>query len=689
MPIDRKALVSRHNPRMTRLDPSSPLSVGNGRFAFTADITGLQTFPGAYEGAIPLCTMAEWGWHEAPPGAERRRYELADLKFEQYDARGRKVGYPTSREGQEEVYYWLRMNPHKFHLGRIGLDIALSTGEPAGPEDVAAIDQTLDLWRGVIASRFSVEGRKVATVTCCHPVYDLLAFTIRSELLRIGRLKVQFAFPYPSPAITGSDWENDEGHYTAVMAWNDGGIDLARVADDARYFVRIAHDGSGRVTRTGRNSFALEPAGERAELSFVVAFSPQPFREPVPGVQSVVEASERYWERFWTEGGAVELAESRDPRAWELERRVVLSQYLTAIQCSGSMPPQETGLTCNSWHGKFHLEMHWWHAAHFALWGRERLLERSLWWYSSILPRAREAARAQGYQGARWPKMVGPDGRESPSPVGPLLVWQQPHVIYFAELLYRARPTRKTLETYCEIVFETAAFMASYAAYDEQNRWYSLGPPIIPAQENHAPHVTVNPSFELEYWSFGLRTACAWRERLGLPPFDAWLEVADKLAPLPVADGVYVAHAHCPDTFLRYNWDHPSMLGALGVLPGRRVDPAVMSRTLDRVWNEWQFDRVWGWDFPLIALTAARLGRQDLAVRALLYDSPKNVYLANGHNRQGSRKDLPLYLPGNGALLLAVGMMAAGWDGCPSLSAPGFPQDGSWRVCRESVRPLP
>jgi hypothetical protein len=38
------------------------------------------------------------------------------------------------------------------------------------------------------------------------------------------------------------------------------------------------------------------------------------------------------------------LAHSKDKRAIELERRVVLSQYLTAIQCSGSMPPQETGL---------------------------------------------------------------------------------------------------------------------------------------------------------------------------------------------------------------------------------------------------------------------------------------------------------------------------------------------------------
>ena len=35
----------------------------------------------------------------------------------------------------------------------------------------------------------------------------------------------------------------------------------------------------------------------------------------------------------------------------------------------------------------------------------------------------------QGYKGIRWPKMVGPNGIEAPSSVGPLLIWQQPHFI--------------------------------------------------------------------------------------------------------------------------------------------------------------------------------------------------------------------------------------------------------------------
>src|SRR5262252_4204413 len=66
--IDRVALVARHNPVLHGIDPLSPLSLGNGEFAFTADITGLQTFPGMYENAMPLCTMSQWGWHTTPAG---------------------------------------------------------------------------------------------------------------------------------------------------------------------------------------------------------------------------------------------------------------------------------------------------------------------------------------------------------------------------------------------------------------------------------------------------------------------------------------------------------------------------------------------------------------------------------------------------------------------------------------------
>jgi hypothetical protein len=52
--IDRHALVTRHNVTLDKPDPLTPLSVGNGEFAFTADITGLQTFPDYHQKGMSL-----------------------------------------------------------------------------------------------------------------------------------------------------------------------------------------------------------------------------------------------------------------------------------------------------------------------------------------------------------------------------------------------------------------------------------------------------------------------------------------------------------------------------------------------------------------------------------------------------------------------------------------------------------
>lgn len=679
--IDRKALVTRHNPTLRKLDPLSPLSIGNGEFAFTADITGLQTFWWEYEKSMPLCTMSQWGWHTTPLPAG---LDPKALRLTQYDTHGRPVGYHTSSEGQTELFNWLRQNPHRLNLGRIGL-FMLTADEGAYLRDISESVQILDLWSGTIQSSFKLGGQPISVRTAIHPTQDLLAVEIISPLVRTkqtDRMGVRFGFPYGSPEMSASDWPNHKKHKSTVTKASHA-VRIHRQLDSDEYHVAIEWEGEASFDEEDDHQFILFPAGTQERLAFVAAFSRQPIPNSLPSASATFAASADHWQKFWSNGGAVDLSESRDARAPELERRIVLSQYLTAIQCSGSLPPQETGLTVNSWYGKFHLEMHWWHAAHFALWNRLPLLEKSLGWYTSILPGARELAKSQGYRGARWPKMVGPEGRDSPSPVGPLLIWQQPHPIFYAELCYLSRASRATLARYRAIVFETAEFMASYAYYENERRGFVLGPPVIPAQENHPARETWNPTFELAYWSFGLRVAQRWRERLGMKRDLHWERVINQLSPLTAREGVYLAHENCPQTFTERNHDHPSMLGALGMLSGRGVDGETMRRTLKRVMKEWQWDTTWGWDYPLTAMTAARLGETKIAMDALLLNAEKNRYLPNGHNYQ--RPNLPCYLPGNGGLLYAIGLMAGGWDGAPRRAAPGFPNDGSWTVRAENL----
>ena len=107
----------------------------------------------------------------------------------------------------------------------------------------------------------------------------------------------------------------------------------------------------------------------------------------------------------------------------------------------------------------------------------------------------------------------------------------------------------------------------------------------------------------------------------------------------------WYASENSPDIFSKFNIDHPSMLGALGILHGESIDHGIMLNTLHAVLREWKFDRTWGWGFPMIAMTTARLGEQELAVHALLMDAVKNTYLTNGHSYQTD--GLSIYLPGD------------------------------------------
>lgn len=679
--INRFALLARHRPRVTGIDPRSPLTVGNGEFCFTADATGLQTFPEAYpvEGRYGeavgtlLGTMSEWGWHSTPA---ERPYDLGDAT-RLYDSPHGPASYVDlggqfsmhEQSGQSETEEWLRNNPHRLDLARVGLWFGEFVPDA---QDLDDVDQDLDLETGLLSSRFTLAGRRLTVLTAVHPGRDALAVSVSAD--DGGEVGLRLRFPYGSEAWgNAADWSRPECH-SSEMAAADGGWTIMRTLDDTAYSVSIS-SAAATLERIAPHEFAVTGV---ATLEVVLAFTPgvSPTVAGPPAVD-VRAASASHWRSFWQSGAAIEFTGSEDDRADELERRVVLSQYLTAIQCSGTMPPAETGLTLNSWRGKFHLEMHWWHAAHFAQWGRSELLERSLPWYEGVAERARETARSQGLSGVRWPKQVGPAGEEAPSNIGPFLVWQQPHPIYLAELLYRAGSGDEALGRWAPLVFETAEFMASFASLGPNG--FDLGPPIIPAQESYADQraTAKNPTFELAYWSWALGVACQWRERLGLDVPGLWREVAATMAPAPVRNDRYVALATEP--YLVRD-DHPSMLAALGMVPVTTViDPATMGRTLADVLEDWDWDSAWGWDFPVAAMTATRLGDPDLAVDALLMDRPKNTFLANGHNRQNA--SLPIYLPGNGGLLFAVSLMTAGWDGGPA--TPGF--GAGWTVAHEGL----
>lgn len=678
--IDRRAVVERHRIVTDSVYHRSPAQVGNGNFAFGVDVTGLQTF-------VPFNTMSHWSWHSFP---------LPDgVKVEDYtgvpmDTYGKMIPYEVGDPNKPEITAWLVANPHRFNLGRIGLQMTHADGSPVVESDLVNPHQEVDLWKGIIYSSFQIDGEKVEVTTACDPDQDALGVSIKSPLVAQGRIGVFFDFPYADHGDfrdTVGDYNAYDKHRSEVISNGSQSAEILRTMDSTTYYTALkwatpASFGQDTPSDSPHRFLLMPTEGE--ELMFTCAFSPDAIAvDQLPSASQIDEASAKAWEAYWMSGAAIDLSESTDPRWEELERRIVLSQYVLRVNEAGDLPPQESGLVNNGWFGRFHYEMIWWHGVHYGLWNRWELFDRSLHIFPDFLPTSIQRAQKMGRRGAKWPKCTADFDREWPCWAHGLLIWQQPHPIYFAEMDYRLHPTQGTLDKWKDVVLNSAQYMADYAHYDAANDRYVLGPPVVIVSENTDALKTVNPIFELGYWRYGLRTAQQWRERLGMPREPQWDTVLNKLSPLPLQDSVYVTYEGIPDMWTKYTFEHPALTGVFGMLPGDGVDTTVYRRTLDKVNREWQSDRIWGWDFPMMAMGAARSGNPELAIDMLMHNSKQFRFDEHGLASGGPWP----YFPSNGGLLTAVAMMAGGWDGSQG-EAPGFPKNGKWVVKYENFVPM-
>ncbi len=678
-PIDREAVVKRHRVCTTGTLLKSPAQVGNGKFAFGMDITGLQTF-------VPFNTLSDWSWHSFPLPEGMRAEDYRPVAVETH---GKKIAYELRNPDQPELSEWLTKNPHRYNLGRIGFRLLREDGTEAREIDLGNARQEIDLWTGVVYSRFELNRKEVKVRTVCHPDKDMIGVSIESELLNDGNMSIYLDFPYPDGRYFKhyiGRYDTISGHTSTFEKLAPNSVRIARTMDDTHYYATLDWTGPATFSRESEkeHTFLLQPR-HTSTFSFTCCFSPEPVADVTESVASIERKSAVSWEKYWRSGAAVDLSGSKDPRWLELERRIVLSQYLMRANESGLFPPQESGLVNNGWFGRFHFEMIWWHGVHYGLWNRMECFDNYLNVYKDFMPKALERAKSEGRSGARWPKCTGNFNREWPGSAHAYLIWHEPHPIYFAEMQYRQKPAPETLEKWKDVVLNTADYMADYLFYDKKTKQYVLGPPVVVVSENTDPLQTINPIFELGYFRYGLRTALEWADRLGLSEkrTKKWKEVLSKMAPLPVADGVYTTYEGIPDMWTKYTYEHPALTGVYGMLPGDGVDQPTFKRTLEKVSKEWQFNRIWGWDFPMLAMAAARTGQPALAIDMLMHPSAGFQFDEHGLATGGP---FP-YFPSNGALLTAVAMMCGGWDGSEG-EAPGFPKDGSWTVRYEGFVPM-
>jgi len=223
IPIDRHAVVARHNLEWPSLTGEIPL--GNGNFAFNADGTGLETVGGNI--------MSHWCWHRfpLPPGVTTN-----DLKPWATPDHGRMTKPLTTRD-PSPLAEWEYNNPQPLNLGRIGfID---QEGSRLTASDVKIISRHLELWTGILTTRFTYLGEPVTVETCVDPTSDTVAANVESPLLRDGQLQVMLDFPAPTLNVGGwlGDFSRSSGHQTTIVRQTRDTLQLHRTIDDAQYEV--------------------------------------------------------------------------------------------------------------------------------------------------------------------------------------------------------------------------------------------------------------------------------------------------------------------------------------------------------------------------------------------------------------------------------------------------------------------
>ncbi|MBR6437245.1 MAG: hypothetical protein IKS45_12120, partial [Thermoguttaceae bacterium] len=463
-PIDRFAVVSRHAITSDAVNLEIPL--GNGEFCFNADRTGLQTTRGN--------TMAHWGWHSFPlPNGFTPADVPATGSFQQGRNKPHQgdISYPPEKEA---LRLWMYENPHRADLGRIRLvrTEGNSVFKPIKDSEIQNVRRRYDLWTGLHTTEFQLDGESVRVETLVRMDSDCVCARVESPLIAQGKIVIMIDFPYPTIQMAGYTgvFNVPEKHTTRVVTGNtESFVQIQRKVDEFQYTVCVdCAENSVLQVNPARHELTIEANGNVCE--FACAFYnglPKIEREPLRSFEELKSQTAAAWEKFWKSGAAIDLSLSKDSRWMELERRIVLSQYLMRTNSAGSYPPPETGLLgTDPWCGQYHGEMIYWHLAHYALWDRLELSDRALDCYKKNFPVAKALARQLGYDGAQWQKSTGPESRTAPWVGNQVLLWKEPHPIIFAELEYRNRPTQTTLERWAEILDETAKYMASYPTKD-------------------------------------------------------------------------------------------------------------------------------------------------------------------------------------------------------------------------------
>ncbi len=685
------ARVSRHNI-IHKVPPPHPLFTGNGTLGMSIDASGTQCFKADYA-VNTISTIAQNLWFDPPLPKSLQHVRLSTQSYPHRE--GHTLAYPyASTPEEQKLYDWLRRHPNKFNVADIQLGLATGGRELSSPKELTDFRQRLDLYNGVIKTRYRWKGVTTAIESFIHARKNLIVFHINdSASVPVARtLTITVGDP------VGFDARYEKGppqSDSATAAERKRPLMQTGKSDDHQRFWALrplpngfSHAFVGGATaavqavRFSEQTITVElaPYREKEFTVFLFIVSEQEHSEPIRSGKEFIEATirqdyqavlsehQQWWHDYWGRS-SIELDSYRgersrtvhgersrtiDDRGEKLERWYYLSLYHLACSDRGTLPPAEGGLVANSWYGKFHLEMHFWHAIGFLAANRPECLRPSLQWYLDVLPQAKKNAEAMGLKGAKYPKMTSFRGLDCPGRTNLRIYWhvgEIPTLIYW---YYLHTLDRAFLEEMYPVLQETADFVVSFLVENPATGKYELLPPVATCDETTNPDSVKNPGFTLAEFKLALTIAVKAAQLLGRDEknIGRWSQVRDNIAQIPHNGKAYLIYEGFTQSWTpRHTRSHPSVLGPFFptfVVP----DDSLIRNTYDKVLGLWNWDQVWGWDFGFAAAVGAWLGRAEDAIDCLLKAetqmSPQVTFSGGG---------VKSYLPGNGGIVLGLNEM--------------------------------
>ncbi len=589
----KKSDIIKYNLKFNHIDSKNPVTIGNGDFAITLDQTGTQSLYEIYKD-IPLSTMSNKNWFYK---------DKKDIKPSYVDGKA----YMLFNLDNDPNYQINRQYPFKYSFMQI---LLYDNDKLIDINNIKDVKQELDLYKGIVTSSFNYKEKINKTTSFIYQDHDEFNFKLQSDNLNLA-----LKFNYPSYTKNG---------YRLDILPN------VLVKEDR---ITLLYDDKNSL------SFKLKSSSNYQIVENTLIFDDNNVSFSL-ALDEIKEG--KLLDEFWKCDNGIIIDNE------ELVKKMVLSKYLLHVNSTGIYPPQESGLTYNCWNSKFHLEMHLIHSLWNIYNNHVGDLVKSFDYYLSIMPSSLKRASLNGYKGLRFPKMTGPDGEDSPSNIGPLLIWQAPHILFMLQEIYYLYNKENIIKKYEPLISGTIDFMISFLTLKDSK--YQMLDPLLEACESIPLDRCQNPSFELEYWRYTLERQPKIDTVLyGHQRYD-YLDITSKIITPKEDDGIYLKTYGVIDKYDLYK-DHPTEGFLMSFFKSKIVDKEKMVKTIDYILKNMDLSSYWGWDFPFLGLSLLNCGEIEKSIEVTQLNTINNQHLYNGYNTS-PRDDLKAYLPGNGAFLI-------------------------------------